>query len=157
MEAILLFFYIFVNLPLLPQLHLQNSKLPLRHWKGGIEGELYCRSSEGIHSKHRKVHLIQKWRQFYCSFIFLLICPCCLSCTCRIQNCLYGIERGELREKCQKDKKMTFATILEKSWEDDRKTSNRPLARAEMPKTAAKRPRLRDTSDTGIGFPERSL
>lgn len=52
---------------------------------------------------------------------------------------------------------MTFATILEKSWEDDRKTSNRPLARAEMPETAAKRPRLRDTSDTGIGFPERSL
>lgn len=30
---------------------------------------------------------------------------------------------------------MTFATILEKSWEEDRKTSNRPLARAEMPET----------------------
>ena len=97
MEAILLFFYIFVNLPLLPQLHLQNSKL------------------------------------------------------------LYGIERGELRGNCQKDKKTTFATILEKSWEDDRKTSNRPLARAEMSEIAAKQSRLRDTSDTGIGFPERSL
>ena len=52
---------------------------------------------------------------------------------------------------------MTFATVLEKSWEEDRKTSNRPLARAEMPETAARRSRLRDTSDTGIGFRERSL
>ena len=43
------------------------------------------------------------------------------------------------------------------TWEDDRKTSNRPLARAEMSETAAKQSRLRDTSDTGIGFPERSL
>ena len=97
MEAILFFFYIFVNLPLLPQLHLQNSKLLLRPWK------------------------------------------------------------GELRVNCQKDKKMTFATILEKSWEDDRKTSNRPLVCAEISETAAKQSRLRDTSDAGIGFPERSL
>ena len=52
---------------------------------------------------------------------------------------------------------MTFATILEKSWEDDRKTSKRPLARVEMPETAAKRSCLRDTSDTGISFPERFL
>lgn len=95
MEAILLFFYILVNLPLLPQLHLQ--KFLLRPWK------------------------------------------------------------GELRVNCQKDKKMTFATILEKSWKDDRKTSKWPLACAEMSETAAKQSRLRDTSDTGIGFPERSL
>ena len=52
---------------------------------------------------------------------------------------------------------MTFATILEKSWEDDRKASNRPLVCAEMSETAAKQSRLRDTSDAGIGFPERSL